>query len=177
MPVTTNDQEEQRQWFAIRTKPHQENLAQLNYQRQGYEVYLPLVRKTIRHARRTQNVLRPFFPGYLFLHLAPGERNWHAIASTRGVLTPVRFGDQFVSVPSWVIDGIREKETSPGILSPTQFLAGQLAVGSEVAISLADGRATTATIFSLDGTRNVVVLLDLLQRKIKATVAVDSLMA
>ncbi|HSR36420.1 MAG TPA: transcription termination/antitermination NusG family protein, partial [Desulfurivibrionaceae bacterium] len=51
-----------REWFAIRTKPNRETNARLQYERQGYVVYLPLIRKKVRHARRKEEVLRPFFP-------------------------------------------------------------------------------------------------------------------
>lgn len=54
-------------WFVIRTKPNSEKIALLNCERQGFPAYLPLIRKTIRHARTKKEVLRPLFPGYLFL--------------------------------------------------------------------------------------------------------------
>jgi len=158
------------QWFAIRTKPHEEQLARLNYQQQGYEVYLPLFRATVRHARRTKEVFKPFFPGYLFLYLAPEERDWIAIASTRGALGPVHFGDQYIPVPDWVIEGLQHQEESPGVLSPAKALAKQFPVGSVMAVELGDGVVTEGTIFSFDGGKNVIVLLDLLQRRVKATV-------
>lgn len=78
------DNSDKPQWYAIHTKPKQEGIAGLNYQRQGYHVYLPQLRTIVRHARRTTEKMVPFFPGYLFLHLPPEQRNWTAIASTRG---------------------------------------------------------------------------------------------
>lgn len=57
-------------------------IAKLHFERQGLHSYLPLMRVTRRHARRIEKVLRPIFPGYLFLRLAPKERNWIAIASS-----------------------------------------------------------------------------------------------
>lgn len=158
------------QWFAIRTKPNKEQLARINYQQQDYEVYLPLFRTIVRHARRTKEVLKPFFPGYLFLFLAPEERDWIAISSTRGALGPVCFGDQYIPVPDWVIDGLKHQEESPGILSPAKALANQFAAGAPVEVVLGDGVVTEGTIFSFDGGKNVIVLLDLLQRRVKATV-------
>lgn len=86
-------------WYAIRTKPHKDQLARLNYEQQGLSVYQPMLRTVVRHARRKKEVLRPFFPGYLFLWLAPEERNWVAIGSTRGAIGAVCLGDQNVPVP------------------------------------------------------------------------------
>jgi hypothetical protein len=42
-------QDSPREWFAIRTKPQQEQIAKLHYERQGYVVYLPMMRTIVRH--------------------------------------------------------------------------------------------------------------------------------
>jgi hypothetical protein len=90
IPPRCMKQDTPKEWFAIRTKPQQEQIAKLHYERQGYVVYLPMMRVIVRHARRTEEKLKPFFPGYLFLRLALPERNWvAAISSIRGVLGPI----------------------------------------------------------------------------------------
>jgi hypothetical protein len=76
-----------REWFAIRTKLQPKQVAKLYYERQGYVVYLPIMRTIVRHARRIMEKLKSFFPGYLFLHLALLEKNWAAISSTRALLS------------------------------------------------------------------------------------------
>lgn len=159
-------------WYVVRTKSNQENLARLNYEQQGFRVYLPMIRKVVRHARRKEELLRPVFPGYLFLHLAPEEQNWSAITSTRGALAPVRFGDSYVPVPDWVIDQLKAREEG-GALTPTALKRRILQPGTEVSVNLDSNVETKGVVFSWRGTDNVVVLLDLLGRAIKATVPHD----
>lgn len=172
MAATAANQQKDREWFVIRCKPHQEELARLHLKRQGYVVYLPQIRTTIRHARRTKEVLRPLFPGYLFLHLAPNHRNWTSISATRGVIVPVSFGEQYTPLPDWVIAGLKEQEESPGVIAPQQIVANKINPGATVEISLSSGETTEATVFSYEGGQNVVVLLNLLQRQVRTTMPV-----
>ena len=161
-------------WYAIRTKPRQEEVARLNYQRQGYEVYLPLMRVVVRHARRVQEKLNPFFPGYLFLRLDGGVTDWTAVCSTRGVLAPVRFGDRYPPVPDWVIADLQAREEHGGI-SLAARQREQLVPGTPVTVQL-DGETTSQAIFfSFRGKDNVVILLNLLNRQVKTTLPLDQI--
>ena len=54
-------------WFAVYSRARAEATAQEHLRRQGYEVYLPRHLKRRRHARRTDFVLAPLFPRYLFV--------------------------------------------------------------------------------------------------------------
>jgi hypothetical protein len=53
-------QETQRKWFAVRTKARQEEIAAMHYMRQGFTVYSPKIQSIRRHARKTEQVMRPF---------------------------------------------------------------------------------------------------------------------
>jgi transcriptional antiterminator RfaH len=61
--LAINIQEGKCQWYAIRTQANKETLARLHYERQGYTVYLPLVRITRTHARKREEVLLSLFNG------------------------------------------------------------------------------------------------------------------
>lgn len=161
-------------WYAIRTKPRQEEIARLNYQRQGYEVYLPLMRVVVRHARRVQEKLNPFFPGYLFVRLDGGVTDWTAVCSTRGVLAPVRFGERYPPVPDWIITDLQAGEEQ-GAISLANRQREQLVPGTPVTVQL-DGETTSRGIFfSFRGQDNVVILLNLLNRQVKTTLPLDQI--
>ncbi|MBU0730895.1 MAG: transcriptional activator RfaH, partial [Proteobacteria bacterium] len=102
------------QWFAIRTKPNKEFLAKEQYEKQGFEVYLPITRRIVSHARKKTVKNKPFFPGYLFLYLKPEEQRWTTIASTIGSLGPVKFGENYPSVPEAVIHSLQSFENDQG---------------------------------------------------------------
>ena len=171
-PLRMN-QDAAREWFAIRAKPQQEQVARLHYQRQGYVVYLPMMRTIVRHARRTEEKLKPFFPGYLFLHLAPLERNWVAISSTRGALGPICFGDQYVPVPDWIITELQAKEDGNGAVPLAELQKKGLNRGAKVAVQLDDDTSAQGMFYSFSGQENVVVLLSFLNRQVKATLSLD----
>lgn len=160
-------------WYAIRIKPHKEELARANYHNQGLVVYLPQMRCRVRHARRVKEVLRPVFPGYLFLELDPECCDWTAVSSTRGVLGPVRFGDHYPPVPDWVIESLRAKEDEQRLITPGSFHRPHLQPGCEVEVEMDGPEPVKGFFCNFNGRDNVEVLLDLLQRQVRAKVPLD----
>ncbi len=165
--------EEKRQWYAIRTKAKQEEIARLNYQRQGYQVYLPQIRATIRHARQTTEKLVAFFPGYLFLYLAPAEQNWTAIASTRGAQGALCFGETYLPIPDWVIDDLKAREDKTSAIPEADLKKEKLTPGSIVSVNIGGVESVQGIVYSSRGPENVEVLLTILSRQVKATVTLD----
>jgi transcriptional antiterminator RfaH len=51
----------------VQTHSHADAKASWHLPRQGFEIYLPKYLKKRRHARRTQIVIVPLFPRYLFV--------------------------------------------------------------------------------------------------------------
>src|SRR6185312_3505160 len=90
-------------WLVVNTQPNREFLAADNLMTQGYHVYAPVIRKQTRHARRVREVLRPLFPGYLFVRRCAAEMRWRPILSTMGVRSVVRHGDEPSQLPEAVI--------------------------------------------------------------------------
>lgn len=72
-------------WFVVYTQPLKETVAKQHLEEQGYDVYLPMFKKTRRHARRIDEVLQPLFPRYLFVGLDLKIDAWRAVNGTRGV--------------------------------------------------------------------------------------------
>ena len=79
-------------WYAVQTQPNRENLALAHLERQGFDVWLPHIKRIIRHARRDKSVRRPLFQGYLFINLDLEKVRWRAINGTVGVSHIVSFG-------------------------------------------------------------------------------------
>lgn len=72
-------------WFAVRTQPHKEMTASTRLTAQGFEVFLPLIERTLRHARKITVAKRAFFPRYLFVRFDPDTAQWRSINGTIGV--------------------------------------------------------------------------------------------
>jgi transcriptional antiterminator RfaH len=58
-------------WYLIQFKPNSHQIAARNLIRQGFEIFLPLQEITKRKDTKFTNVLRPLFPGYMFVSFAP----------------------------------------------------------------------------------------------------------
>ena len=89
-------------WYLVKTKSRQENIAQNNLENQDYEVYCPFA-----EINNKQVVL---FPGYIFIYLDNESQNWSPIRSTKGVLHIVRFGLNYTKVPKNIIEFIKTNQ-------------------------------------------------------------------
>ncbi|MDX8401380.1 MAG: transcription termination/antitermination NusG family protein [Mariprofundaceae bacterium] len=159
-----------RQWFAVRCKPRREFEALAAFVQQGFEAWLPQELKMVRHARRMEKKPRPFFPGYLVLHLAPAERRWTTIRSTRGAVGAVRFGDLYPPVPDDVVAALRAMEDAQGYIRPPDDPDPEcpFAPGERVRIREGAMAGIEGVFLARDGEQRAMVLLAMLQRQVKA---------
>lgn len=104
-------------WYLVYSKPRQERYARENLERQGYEVYLPLIRDRRRRKGRYVETVDAMFPRYLFIHLDQGTDNWSPIRSTFGVSGLVYFGFKPARVSPELIDFLRSRDDQEGCQS------------------------------------------------------------
>ena len=153
-------------WYAVHTRPQAEAKALENLLRQGYEAYLPRYRTEIRHARRRQTVLRPLFPRYLFAGIDREAMRWRPILSTVGVSDLVRSGDGPLPVAPEIVEALRMQE---GVGAFDALARRQLPpIGELVRINAGAFEDMIGRLVELRDQDRVVVLLDLLGRKVRA---------
>jgi transcriptional antiterminator RfaH len=158
-------------WIVVNTHARKERSAIENLERQQYTTYCPMIRTRIRHARKTMDVLRPLFPGYLFVDLK--HERWRPILSTYGVRSVIRNGDEPARLDDRLIESLRLREIDGAIVR----LPSPYRIGQEVQMAGGPLDGLVAKIIALDETDRVVVLLDFLSRSVKARVTVDQLRA
>lgn len=158
-------------WFVAHTRPNAEDQAEHHLRRQGFAVYLPRYRKTRRHARRTELVVRPLFPRYLFVGV---EQNspWRSIRSTIGVSHLVTQGEMPLAVPEAVVMELRAREDSGGMIALGRQVA--FAKGDPVEICKGALCARVGLFECIDDDARVVVLLDILGRQVRLRVPIDA---
>jgi transcriptional antiterminator RfaH len=154
-------------WIVINSHPHREQLALENLQRQQFDAYCPMLRRRVSHARRVTTALRPLFPGYLFVRTGPTFRRWRPILSTYGVRNVVRAGDALSFIDDAFISGLKAREIDGVIVRPTS----PYQVGQSVRIAAGPFDRLIATIIELGEKDRLVVLIDLLNRPTKVTLA------
>jgi transcriptional antiterminator RfaH len=153
-------------WIVVNTQPHREHVALENLLRQEFVAYCPRIRRRIRHARQSRDVLRPIFPGYLFVQVNPDLQLWRPILSTYGVRTLVRCGDRLSFLDDAFIESLKEREIDGAIMRP----ASTYEPGQQVKLTGGAFDSLVATILELDEKDRLVVLMDLLNRPTKVTV-------
>lgn len=97
-------------WYVVHTKPHKEEMALENLERQGFTAYCPRTIQSKRRRHHWQKVIEPLFPRYLFIQLNAGIDNFSPVRSTLGVVGLVRFGNAPAVIPQMAIDIIRLQE-------------------------------------------------------------------
>ena len=155
-------------WYVAYTQPQRERQAFEHLKRQGFEAYLPCYRKLRRHARRRELVRAPLFPRYLFVAVDVAAQRWRAINGTRGVCHLVCDGIRPAPVPDGIIERLRVREDDEGCVSLASLALFDPGASVHVIGGVFAGHRGIYERMT-DGER-VVVLLDLLGRKVEVVV-------
>lgn len=166
-----------RSWFAVQVKTGREREAKENLERQGVEVYLPTTLQRISHARKVSWQERAFLPGYVFVNLAPEQRRWTSIRSTRGVVAPVHFGGHYPILSDDLIALFRCREDENGHILLKSTPKAPFAKGQRVRV-ISGPMADLEGLFQcMRGEDRALVLMHLLQRHVYATMNIGQLAA
>jgi transcription elongation factor/antiterminator RfaH len=165
-----------RRWFAARAKPKQEELALVNLSRQGFDAFLPRVRRppSPKAKRSPKLALGPLFPGYVFVGLDIGRERWRAVNSTLGVMYLVRFGDQPAPLPVGLIERMRALSTPQGLVAPQNAL--QVGQTAKIVGGAFDGWIGQVQSLA-DSQQRVVLLIDLMSRATTVALPPDNVAA
>ena len=145
-------------WFLVHTLPRSETQAQMHLAWQGFSTHVPLVLKTVRHARKLRTVRAPMFPRYLFVILDLGRDRWLSIRSTVGVSSLFICGDRPIPVPVGIVEAIIERTDESNLTR----LDDGLATGQPVRILTGPFADLVGTLERLDEAGRVRVLLDMM---------------
>ncbi len=142
-------------WHVVHTKPRAEARALENLERQGFEVFLPMI--TLQKVRRAKlaSITEPMFSRYLFLRTTPRMEDLSVVRSTLGVSQLVRFGTVTAKVPHAWVEAMR---VQPAV-QETMHKPGDK-------VLLADGmlKGLEAVYMHTDGEMRAMVLIDLLSK-------------
>ena len=147
-------------WYVLRSKPHKEDFLYGQLLARKIEAYYPTVRVQPVNPRARKN--RPYFPGYLFIHIDLEQENLSVFRWMPGAIGLVSFGNEPSWVPDEVVNTIR-KQVSAINAAGGENLA-EFASGDEVIIQDGpfDGYKAVFDL-SLPGHERVRVLLKLLK--------------
>jgi transcriptional antiterminator RfaH len=114
-------------WYALHTKPRQEEQVREQLENRGLEAYLPSLVVAAARQRATTQRAKPFFPRYLFARLDLETIPLSSIVYMPGMSTVVSFGGEPATVPDAVVDYLRQRLAridSPGFLEGAPLRQG-----------------------------------------------------
>lgn len=168
MPQASHDADRDigARWIAVGTHPHRELVATHHLARQGFDTYCPMIRRSVSHARRKLEVVRPLFPGYIFAATDPHLALWRPVLSTVGVRSIVRCGEQPSTIDGQFIQALKRREIDGAIArGGYRFEIGQI-----VEIARGPFERLIGTIVEMDERARLVVLTDLFNRPVRMTI-------
>ena len=156
-------------WYAVYTRHQHEKSAAELLIRKGFEVLLPLYRSKNRWSDRTQAVLLPLFPNYLFVQ-TDLERRADVLRS-RGVCWFVGNASCPVAILPEELQAIRRLAQSPANVQPHPSLE----CGDEVRVTRGPLAGLRGILVRVKNRYRVVISLKLLQKSAAAEVDLSCL--
>ena len=151
-----------KRWYVVQTRPRAEEWALRHLGNQGFDCFLPRLRRLRTHARRTRALLEPLFPRYLFTCFDLDAAAWRSIDGTRGVVRLLADGPRPTPVPPGVVEGLIAGTDDEGMTSLTALGVFRKGRRVEVEGGAFRGRSGEFEAALCDGRARVTVLLKLL---------------
>ena len=152
-------------WYVVHTRPHQEGRAETNLARQGFRVWLPVMERSRRHARRIDTVRAALFPGYLFVALDVERDAWCRINGTFGVRWLLSDGERPQALPLEFVSSLRDAVGGDGLSTAAP---ADLRPGDAVTIAAGPFVECAAVVLRLAPGERVEVLLEVLGGRVSA---------
>ncbi len=92
-------------WYAVYCRSRQEKLVERDLLEDGYEVYLPILKKLRVWSDRKKWVDMALFPSYIFVHVS--NKEYYQILQHYAVVKYVSFGGAASPMPDHHIDAIK----------------------------------------------------------------------
>jgi len=154
-------------WFAVNTKPKNEERAASNLAEGGIDVLAPRLKLRKFKNGRFVEVVEQMFPNYIFVKFHPVDE-FRLVKYTRGVKTIVHFGNKIIPIHEDLIDFIRSQLVDGiAVIRQKGFQKGEKIIVKEGPFKGLTG------IFEkeMEGKERVMILLDSVQ--FAATIEID----
>ena len=159
-------------WFVAQLRPQGLMRAQTHLKRQGIESFCPQFLTTIRRAGLPRKAHKPLFPGYLFVRFDPATPGWSAINNTRGISRLILNDPRRPQpLPEALMAGLMARCDISGLLLPEE----NLEIGDRIRVLSGPFADLVTTIETLSDPDRIVVLIDLMGRKVKTSLPRDQI--
>lgn len=142
-------------WYAVYVKSRHEKQTAVELKKQGFHVFLPLV-KTIRQwSDRKKKLEIPLFNSYLFVKIDI-KNQFHVLAAD-GAVKFIQFENKPVPIPEWQINNLK-------VLLNTnekfEITLENFEPGEEVTVNRGSLKGLRGTLIRYKGTNRVLISID-----------------
>jgi transcriptional antiterminator RfaH len=154
-------------WYAVHTKPRQEQRALTNLQQQGYSCFLPTLTVQKLRQGKLATLQEPLFSRYLFIELDSGQsgKSWGPIRSTLGVSRLVSFGAEPAKISADLVQVLQQQNATQQSQTQPLFESGQA-----VQITQGPFAGLNAVYQMADGECRAMVLIEILSKQCRLAV-------
>ncbi len=117
-------------WYALYTKSRREKEVERDLTEDGYEVYLPTIRRLRVWSDRKKWVDQPLFSGYVFVKVS--NKEYYRVLQHPGVVKYVGFGGEAARIREWQIEAVKR---ALGLNLDMEATTDHFKQGQEVEIS------------------------------------------
>ena len=156
-------------WFLAQLKPNCGNVAEKNLKRQGFQTFLPMEEETRQRNGKFITVMRPLFPGYIFVAFDVARGFWRTINSTNGITRLVSFGKEPTAVPRDLVSQLMLRCDAKAQLLPPKLLKPS----DQVTLIKGPFANFVAEVERIAPDRRVWVLIEIMGGKTRVAVGAD----
>ena len=155
-------------WYAINTKPNAEMYVIQQLRKKEFILYMPKFVTTTSHARKIKEVIKPLFPGYLFVMIEENSNDFRKINFTSGVGSILSSGLEPIIIKSSIIENLKKLENDKGDIKINK--AFNYFEGMKIKLNQGVFKGKTGAFAGIKNNEFILVLLDVLGRSIKIPV-------
>ena len=156
-------------WYLLQTKPNSHVTACENLRRQGFDVFFPLINKTIKKNGKFLDFKAPLFSGYLFMGSSIDPVPWKSVNGTRGVSKAVTLDSVYRPVSAHIIEGLQSRCDECGVLRQLN----DIVAADRVKIERGPLAEFVCTVDQIKDDKRAWVLIDILQQQTRADVSLE----
>lgn len=158
-------------WYLLQTKSNGHAKACGHLERQGFEVFLPLIIRTTQKNNKFLDTTAPLFPGYLFIGTSTDPVPWKSINGTKGISSAVTLDGVYRPIHNSIIEGLQSRCNEYGVIQ----MINDIVPGNRVKIERGPFAEFICTVDKIKDDRRAWVLIDLLQQKARSEVFLNDL--
>ena len=153
-------------WIVARNKPNQDKIALINLERQNFEFFQPTFKTMSRRQNKFKEIIKPVFPGYIFIAINLEENNWHTINNTRGISRILVFGNEIPLIRCELIKELQHRFS----LNNDPKTADQFKIGMNAEITNGPFSKLIGKIDEIDTDQRIWMLLDILGNQTRVSI-------